>query len=415
MLTDDLRQLLASYVDGELTNRQRKAALRLLRRSAEARALLRQMQEDAERLRLMPRRTPAPDFTLDVLHTIVERKLRPRHRRPARPAAGGIPGWAGLAAAAAVLLVVGFGSYLYFTAALPGQDDGRAGRPVPKKERPDGGRQVADAPPRDTDPGPRGGGKADPPERIPPPEAVASGSKERDRPKGSAGQPPPAVDAAPPDPLPKLEMFQPGDVKLAAIFRLAELDQAAQRGRLEKLLREDRAFRLELPCKQGVRAFERWQAALKAHGIHLIIEEAARTRMKFPQLRTNFVLYVEDVTAEELARMVLQVAEADRQAGAKPQGGGQFEALVVQGMTADDRKELSKLLKVDAARLQAPPGKPDRAKPMTPPAGRLALALPYNPIGPRPGSPEVKRFRDARKPPRPGTLQVLLVLRETPG
>ena len=39
MLSEPLRQLLTTFVDGELTNRQNRAVLRLLRRSAEARAL----------------------------------------------------------------------------------------------------------------------------------------------------------------------------------------------------------------------------------------------------------------------------------------------------------------------------------------------------------------------------------------
>ena len=43
MLPEQDRELLTSYVDGELSTRQRKTVLRLLRRSAEARELLRQL------------------------------------------------------------------------------------------------------------------------------------------------------------------------------------------------------------------------------------------------------------------------------------------------------------------------------------------------------------------------------------
>ncbi len=35
----------------------------------------------------------------------------------------------------------------------------------------------------------------------------------------------------------------------------------------------------------------------------------------------------------------------------------------------------------------------------------------YNPARSSRGAPEVKRFLDGRKPPRPGSLQVMLVLR----
>ncbi len=40
MLSDRMRQLLTAYVDGELTDRQREAATRLLEQSAEARVFV---------------------------------------------------------------------------------------------------------------------------------------------------------------------------------------------------------------------------------------------------------------------------------------------------------------------------------------------------------------------------------------
>src|SRR5262249_31474548 len=83
-----------------LSNRQRKAVLRLLRRSAEARTLLRKMQEDARRLRELPRQRLAADFSQQVLRAIAAhpRPLRAPAVRPARQ-----PLWSacgGLAAAA---------------------------------------------------------------------------------------------------------------------------------------------------------------------------------------------------------------------------------------------------------------------------------------------------------------------------
>src|SRR5262249_30056386 len=55
MLRARHRELLPAYVDGELSNRQRRQFLRLLHRSPEARVLLRQMQRDAKALRDLPR------------------------------------------------------------------------------------------------------------------------------------------------------------------------------------------------------------------------------------------------------------------------------------------------------------------------------------------------------------------------
>jgi anti-sigma factor RsiW len=70
MLSDPLRQLLSAYVDGELSNRQRKAVQRLLRRSAEARTLLRGMQEDAARLRALPRQHLDDEFAARVVRAV---------------------------------------------------------------------------------------------------------------------------------------------------------------------------------------------------------------------------------------------------------------------------------------------------------------------------------------------------------
>src|SRR5262245_49417765 len=111
MLSDRLRQLLTAYVDGELTNRQRKAVVRLLRRSPEARALLRKLQQDAARLRALPRRRLDDEFTARVV-AAARRQARQRRQESARPAT--IPVWVACAAVAAILLAVGVASYFYF-------------------------------------------------------------------------------------------------------------------------------------------------------------------------------------------------------------------------------------------------------------------------------------------------------------
>jgi hypothetical protein len=114
MLSDHDCELLTAFLDGQLGARQRKAVLRLLHRSSEARELLRQLQEDAHALRGLPRQTLPVDFAAQVMRVAAERGLRPGGPRPVvRPR--GLPTWAGLAAAAAVLLAVTAGSYLYFS------------------------------------------------------------------------------------------------------------------------------------------------------------------------------------------------------------------------------------------------------------------------------------------------------------
>src|SRR5437870_848453 len=112
MLPDRISRLLTAYVDGELTAHEREAVARLLDRSSEAREFLRALQNDADQLRILPRQALGADFSQRLLQTIASRKMqagrRPALRVPLYASVG-----SSLATAAAVLLVLGFGSYLY--------------------------------------------------------------------------------------------------------------------------------------------------------------------------------------------------------------------------------------------------------------------------------------------------------------
>ena len=118
MLPERCRELLTSYVDGELSARQRRHVVRLLRDSAEARALLQKLQSDSNALIHLPRVRPDRDLSAAVLHKIADG--RPLPIRPARrvPALRVYPVWIGVAAAAAVLLAIGAASYCFFALSL---------------------------------------------------------------------------------------------------------------------------------------------------------------------------------------------------------------------------------------------------------------------------------------------------------
>jgi hypothetical protein len=429
MLSRRCYELLTACVDGELTARQRKLVQRLLHRSAEARALLRQLKQDAAALRGLPRPQLGPDFPARVVRSVRERGLH-RPRVAARPAPQPLPAWVGVGLAASVLFLVGLGSFLYFSRTRPD----RPGAPVAV-------RQVPEAPPdtgepeapTDDDPGAAAKPDRPPadkpprPDRPAPPGAVAEAPKAKTTPaKESAPEPALTV------PVPEKEMFQPKAVQVAlpVIFKFSELNVP----QLRDELRRDSGFRLEVPCHEGYRALERLQAAFRAHGIGLLIDQAAQSRIKH-KLQTNFVLYAEDLPPELLAGILQRAAAEDRKAQPPHR---QFDGLVVTRLSKDDQKELSTLLGVDPRQVQ--PGRPagDPKKPVSEgtagqvakalagqggtaraepnkakPPEHLAVVLAYNPVRPRPGSAEVRRFLDSRKPPRTGTIQVLLVLRET--
>src|SRR6516162_10202936 len=107
MLASDQIELLTAYVDGELSPRRRQVALRLLSESSEARTLLKELQENAHRVRQLPRRTLDAAFTAQVVQAAAKKPIEPA--RPARPVSAGLR-WlpyvfAGVAAAVLFMVV----------------------------------------------------------------------------------------------------------------------------------------------------------------------------------------------------------------------------------------------------------------------------------------------------------------------
>ncbi len=454
MLLDRYRQLLTAYVDGELTARQRRHVARLLRRSPEARQLLQKLQEDAQSLRHLPRPSLPIDLTGPVLHTIAARRLTPGQRHIARlsPAsswAGPLVAWA---AAAAVLLVLGAASYLYFAASLThsektdlarnqaeeqsadaprpspsGREDERPSEPKTENRKPKTGREI---------PSP----KPDTPSAVKRPEIVK-------RPEEKPNKPAPDTSPAPPKPgtvlTGQVEMFPLSKVAdvLPIVLKVRELDREPIRKNFLAELRKDADFRLELPCSNGSRAFQRVQNAVKAVHLSLVIEKGARDRLKL-QAPSSYAVYIEDLTPEEWTRFLQQISAEDAKLAARKKPVDvQFDWLVLTRMTPQNRKELSTLLGVDPTTTepsaQTSPGadprkplseatarqggqslagqgnapRPEAGKPAAKSPQRLALVLAYNSVHSSSNSDEIKHFLESRKPPRPGTIRVLLVLR----
>jgi hypothetical protein len=440
MLPDHLIQLLTAYVDGELSTRQRKAVLRLLHRSAEARRLYQQLRDDAARLRGLPRARLGRHFAQRVLRNLSDGRLQLDRRSSVaeRPA---IPSWVGLAVAAAVLLLVSVSSYLYFAA-------------VPPEASPDAAASVKK--PAPAEPGPE---KNPGPEKEPP---VPAQAKREPTPSNRPGLILWALDQAgrwgaeqiarrphsgdkkdkpETDPLvsPPKGVFDIDFVRgpKLLLLNVRELDQDKPRQQLRDGLSKESAHRLELFCLENAKALPRLQAAFQAHGIKLLIDKDAQNCLT-KRLKTNYVLYAENLTAEELATILEEVGSADKKAEA--QRDGQFDRIMVNPLGPDDYKELSSLLGVDAKVLQSfkpgidprkpvsdgtaddvirvlegqGPPRPDSGKPPVVKAPeRLALVLACNVARPRSPSKEVKQFLDSRKERRPGTVQMVLVLRQS--
>jgi hypothetical protein len=419
MLPDRYTELLTAYVDGELSARQQAVVQQLLRRSGEARALVRQFQADAELLRGLPRRQLGPDFARQILDTVRPQGVRTPVKAPAPGRALRWPAWA---AAAAILVSVGVLSYLAFPLFVPaGGDDQVAVRTGPDApppspsatERlqafPENGEDT-DETPREKRPGALGGPDgAAPPNRTPGRDVTArrgkSGKKPADEFLTFGGD----------TPLPS-----PANPNLSLILPLQRLGDAAGADRLRAKLHSGRAFHIDLLCRDPGTAVRQLQAAFRTQGIDLAIDPKALARLKNPRLQTKYAFYGENLTAAELTAAFTLLAQNDQQRVARQKLPEQYGIFSIYLMSPAARKKIADFLGQPPAYLPQRPaaaakkGGAQRG-PAAPAARRLVLVLPYHednsPVLSRPRlSPAVKSFLAERQPRQAGTVQIVLVL-----
>jgi hypothetical protein len=461
MVPERITQLLTAYVDGELSARKKRAVQRLLRKSPEARALLAKLQEDSSVVRLLPRVRTDRDFASQVLRTIQDRKLNVPRRAAAVavPATRApFPAWVGYAAAAAVLFVVFSGSYLFFA-----NVNNPRTSPVANKKQPTTPEspsvnvahntpETIQAPrPPDEDRRPTPEVKKTPeqpkePVKTPEPIRIADKDKGKTTPeKPKTPETPREPDVLTrPAPEKKFEVFKEvTNTRDTLSLGLWDLEKEQSRKKVRDEFEKEAAHRIELFLKSSPKSLEQIESAFKAQGVKLLVDQFAQTRMK-AKTATHYVLFVEDVTPEEMTKILEAIGIEDKKAEAAKKGSGQFGQMFVLGMTNEDHEELRKLLGADPVKFGPPPkgplgvdirkpvssktasevsdalsGKgvprPGSGKPAAVPLTRQAIVVSYNPIRPPKSSKEVQQFLDSRAPRRPGTLQILLVLRANNG
>jgi hypothetical protein len=452
MIPERYRVLLTAYVDGELSGRQRRHVVKLLRRSREARLLLRELQSDSQVLRTMARpKTPLPDITLPVMQTIAERRLRPGSQGsislPAldsgNPPRWGVPAWAALLAVAATLMIVTLSSYLFFRShfapkAKPSDDAPTVRVPPAETPAPDEKpiAPVPIVPPVANQSAPKNRPDA-PIDRPATPPSIA-----RDKPGEINASPSPTETKDPNEPSgpvftsPRDEIFKFEEVQVGTnvILGMSDLDKEAELKKLTEAGHKEKALRVELPCRNGSQALLKLQTAWKAQHANLVVEAISQARLKKPELKTNYLLYINDIQPEELSELLKQVGGEDHKAKAAEQ---QFTAVVVRGMTKQDHKELTDLLGYEPSPVPpmgtGPLGtdprrsladdtaaqlvrtmdgpRPEPGKPAVKMAEYQTLALAWTPVRPPKGAIDIKHFMDGRKPSRAGSIEVLLVLR----
>lgn len=359
MLSARYRELLTAYFDRELNPRERAVLREVLRQSSEARKLFRRLRADAQALHNLPRHALPADFSQHVLQAAADRGLRPGVRPPA--SGGGLPAWVGLATAAAVLIAVGAAVFLHFADASPDEGFALAA--------------LAD---------------------VPTPDPLVAQLA------GVAAQ------------------HYAADVGVEV--PLADLGQEKVRTRLAAELRKAPAHHLTVTSASNARAVADLAMALRSSNINLLIDRNVRAGLKQQQARASYLVYAEDVRPEELIAALQRFGGQDRAVrGAQPVA----RSVLLNSMNDDDRRHLSGLLGVPAAQLQPHKELPmpifvpkeQGGKGVRSPGReplRFAVVLPYNgSTTDLASSPEIKRFLQARQSgPRPGTVQVYLVLHE---
>jgi hypothetical protein len=445
MLSETERILLTAYVDGELSARQQRQVQRLLHDSPEARSLLAKLLEDSRELHNLPIPSLGHDLAGAILESIAARRLSPHANQSS--AARTFPTWVGVVAAALVLLSMGLGSYFYFSSTLKhprstaqGSDRDRqqAAQRYPRRRQPSTNPQpVSSQKPASAPAQPS-------PDRLQPPSALPQTSPSQ---KSS----PLASDRARPYAprhnavlTGRMEMFEIDQVALPLplVFKVHQLDQDQVRQKLVAELRGSREVRLELPSRNSARGLERFQAACQGLSIPLLIDPAAQERLRMTHLSGSFAIYLENVLPDELIRLLMKVSQEDRKVASRKPLEGQFDRLVLVGMTQRDHKELVQLLGLDPTQVaatvavgpldtnlrqplpeltatqldQALAGqggvpRPGSSKPSPKLVEYCGLVLACNSGRPPAASAEIKRYLEARKAPRTGTLRILLVLR----
>ncbi len=446
MLPDRLYRLLTAYVDGELRTHQHKAVLRLLRRSSEARVLLRQLQGDADGLRSLPRRTIGQDLSGQVLERIAPRSLQPaRHAALTRMPA--LPVWLSMATAtaAAVLLMVSVGLYFYFAAATrkeapPNVTPGTLARSdLDEKHKPELPRVAPKEVARSPFIGPLKPKETDKPRAT---RETLLVREQLPEPRPESTEVPSEILAA--ELASREIVFLEPEIKVAFIVAFRDLAQEKPRQELQEVLRKRRVHRIDLTCRETAVAIERLRGAFRDQGIGFLIDQDAQAwlnlRLKKPM---EYVLYTENVTPTDMLAILQQLRRQDSNTPGSHPAPAQFVGLVVNAITDGDHTRLSKLLGVDPTQqevgkpktplgvdihkplasetekqvAQALTGqggtpRPETGKPAAVPAERLAVVV-VNRNRPRPASPEVKQFLNSRKETRSGTFKLLLVLRGT--
>jgi hypothetical protein len=375
MLTAEQRELITGAVDGELSATEARACLQLLEASAEARELHAQLTALSRRVRTLPQSqaTPPADLRAKIMARVAASTpapASPRKKQPALtpktmpaplahpaspaptpPARRAIPSWLPVVVAAGVLICVAAGSFTLFS------KPGSATAKNPWAHTLPAPQDAPTAVPSPSQAAPRVQPHSDPhavahidlsPVPVPvlplPKEVVPEGI-------AIAPEPRPAhhdiLGSRPLPPIPPFDLIQ---VRVPFLRAIAELERDDIRQDLRDELARDPAFRLDLFARDTARGVTLFQHAAKAAGLTVFSDAATLDKLKKRQARA-VVIYVECLTAEELAVLFSKVSAEDKKVSPRV-----FDSLHATPTVRHDEKELRDVLGIDVGLYKRPAG-----------------------------------------------------------
>lgn len=418
MLPDRLSRLITGLVDGQLSAAEQKQALGLVRRSADARELLKRLQQDAQLVAALPRAQLPAEFNEHLLASLPKRALKAaefsskKHDRRFNLQHAGV-----YAAAATLLLALGIA---YVQQSKPARETGDVA--VTPGEPP-----VGTASTRtnvaELLPSPR------PDAVIPvnltplPPGTATPGSELL----ANMPRPEPDVLGAP---LANNEPLRIPDPKVPLILAMSQIDQPRGRGRIAEELARGSVWRLDLNCQESEVATTRLKRALQEQGIHLLVDPDAADRQKLHFARTTYAVLVENVSQAECLGMLGGLRKVDRDEQARSRRGNQFLDLKLASLSTEDAGHFEQLFGFKAVIRDVTKSVPAEVNSRD--AGVMAAARAaavwrgQNPEGQgaariaflvadivgrvRKPSNENQLFLNSRQPQRPDSLQLMIVL-----
>jgi hypothetical protein len=367
MLSEQVTQLLTAFVDGELSQRQRKSVMRVLHKSSEARALLRQLQENAHKIKQLPRRKLEPSLVDAVMQAIAEQKAQPKQPAKARIVRRRWLPYVTAAMAASLLAgVIGIFAWQAFKDHEGTKNEGGV---IAKNEDKKFEPKVEPAP--TPTPTPR---KANP--------LLAQMVEET---FGGFAKMPVAEKA------------------FSTPFAELKSAQGAKFAELTREINRTPAVNLDITVKSNPLAMDRLKDVLKERGITLVTDQsAAKALAGKNQAKVEYLVYAENLTPDELTKLMSELSQSYVMPGTTNQKTveTQYKKVTLAPIAQDDKQKVAKLLGVDAT--VEPKGKPE--------AKRLAVVLPTA-AGAQP-SAQVRQFLEQRRQPQPGAVQVLIKIHQ---